>query len=263
MCGGFTPWSCLKTNGSRGALTTLKFSTPTNNRLRTSSNIRNQVVIHDGRVDIQTKNVGYGGNGNRNTGRQNKNQVVNEGNGQVQQIDESNQIVQYVPRTESDPRRANVQCYNCNARGHYARDCPKPKVHAAKYTREQMLLAMTDEIKGTLNDEENDFVLYNSYGDETLEELIVAVIMMARIQQADDNAETDPKYDVEAVSEVNASHIDLISGILSKVDQPKGTLVPRVQRTAADEVEAKRCWYLALNWYSRSQVNSAPCMEFQ
>nr|GEZ37680.1 hypothetical protein [Tanacetum cinerariifolium]GEZ77357.1 hypothetical protein [Tanacetum cinerariifolium] len=116
----------------------------------------------------------------------------------------------------TDSRRANVQCYNCNARGHYAHDCPKPKVRAAKYTREQMLLAMTDEIEGTLNDEKNDFVLYNSYGDETLEELIVAVIMMARIQQADDNAETDPKYDVEAVSEVNASHIDLISGILSK-----------------------------------------------
>ncbi|GKD62554.1 hypothetical protein Tco_1300063 [Tanacetum coccineum] len=56
---------------------TQKFSTPTNNRLRTSSNTRNQAVIHDGRVDIQTKNVGYGGNGKRNTGRQNMNQSAN------------------------------------------------------------------------------------------------------------------------------------------------------------------------------------------
>ncbi|GJY47253.1 hypothetical protein Tco_0436316 [Tanacetum coccineum] len=39
-----------------------KFFTPTNNLLRTSSNTRNQVVIQDGRVDIQTKNAGYGGN---------------------------------------------------------------------------------------------------------------------------------------------------------------------------------------------------------
>nr|GEU62160.1 integrase, catalytic region, zinc finger, CCHC-type, peptidase aspartic, catalytic [Tanacetum cinerariifolium] len=38
------------------------FSTPTNNRLRTSSNTRNQAVIQDGRVDIQTKNAGYGDN---------------------------------------------------------------------------------------------------------------------------------------------------------------------------------------------------------
>ncbi|GJV07332.1 hypothetical protein Tco_1344988 [Tanacetum coccineum] len=41
---------------------TQKFSTPTNNHLRTSSNTRNQAVIQDGQVDIQTKNASYGGN---------------------------------------------------------------------------------------------------------------------------------------------------------------------------------------------------------
>ncbi|GJV52903.1 hypothetical protein Tco_1448644 [Tanacetum coccineum] len=41
---------------------TQKFSTPTNNRLHTLSNIRNQAVIQDGRVDIQTKNASFGGN---------------------------------------------------------------------------------------------------------------------------------------------------------------------------------------------------------
>ncbi|GJQ90766.1 retrovirus-related pol polyprotein from transposon TNT 1-94 [Tanacetum coccineum] len=99
---------------------TQKFSTPTNNHLCTSSNTRNQAVIQDGRVDIQTKNAGYGGN------------------------------------------------------GHYACDCPKPKVCDEKYFREQMLLAMKDEAGGTLNDEENDFMLDNSYGDETLKELTAA-----------------------------------------------------------------------------------------
>nr|GEV22023.1 hypothetical protein CTI12_AA305860 [Tanacetum cinerariifolium]GEV25440.1 hypothetical protein CTI12_AA305860 [Tanacetum cinerariifolium] len=94
----------------------------------------------------------------------------------------------------------NVQRYNCNARGHYACDFPKPKVHDAKYFKEQMLLAMKDEAGGTLNDEENDFMLDNAYGDETLEELTTTVIMMTRIQPADDNAETKPKYDAEAVS---------------------------------------------------------------
>ncbi|GJZ27510.1 hypothetical protein Tco_0571763, partial [Tanacetum coccineum] len=40
-------------------------------------------------------------------------------------------------------------------------------------------------------------------------------------------------------------------------DPPKGTLVPRVQLTTeADEVVAKRCGYLALNFYSRYYVNS-------
>ncbi|GJV79411.1 hypothetical protein Tco_1515281 [Tanacetum coccineum] len=60
--------------------------------------------------------------------------------------------------------------------GHSAHDCPKPKVQDAKYIREQMLLAMKDEAGGTLNDEENDFMLENAYGDETLEELTAATL---------------------------------------------------------------------------------------
>ncbi|GJW72132.1 putative ribonuclease H-like domain-containing protein [Tanacetum coccineum] len=181
---------------------TQKFSTPTNNRLRTSSNTRNQAVIQDGRVDIQTKNTGYGGNGNRIAGRQNRNQAFNAGNGN----DESNQIVQRVPRTESNSGKANVQCYNYNEKGYYARDGPKPRVRDAKYFREQMLLAMKDEAGSKLNDEENDFMLNNSFGDETLEELTAKVIMMARIQPADDNGVQKPNYDAKVVSEVNASH---------------------------------------------------------
>ncbi|GJX33565.1 hypothetical protein Tco_0243420, partial [Tanacetum coccineum] len=47
-------------------------------------------VTMDGRVDIQTKNAGYGGNGKKNVGRQSRNQSFNAGNGN----DDSNQIVQ-------------------------------------------------------------------------------------------------------------------------------------------------------------------------
>ncbi|GJT81995.1 hypothetical protein Tco_1056337 [Tanacetum coccineum] len=83
----------------------------------------------------------YGENGDRNAGRQNRNQAFNAGNGN----DESNQIVQRV------------------------------SVRDAKYFREQMLLAMKDEAGSNLNDEENDFMLDNSFGDETLEELTAAV----------------------------------------------------------------------------------------
>ncbi|GJZ69940.1 hypothetical protein Tco_0633490 [Tanacetum coccineum] len=68
---------------------TQKSSIHTNNRLCTSSNTRNQAVVQDGRIDIQTRNTGYGGNGNRNAGRQNKNQAFNAGNGN----DDNNQIV--------------------------------------------------------------------------------------------------------------------------------------------------------------------------
>nr|GEW24038.1 putative reverse transcriptase domain-containing protein [Tanacetum cinerariifolium] len=40
---------------------TQRYSTPTNNRLGTSSNTRNQVLVQDNRVNIQSRNVGNGG----------------------------------------------------------------------------------------------------------------------------------------------------------------------------------------------------------
>nr|GEW74274.1 hypothetical protein [Tanacetum cinerariifolium] len=139
-------------------------------------------MIQDGKVDIQTKNAGYGGNGNRNAGRKTGIEHL------MQQLE-------------------MIQCYKCNEKGHYARDYQKPRVRDAKYFREQMLLAMKDESRSNLKDEENDFMLDNSYGDETLEEIIAVVIMMARIQPADNNAMTEPNYDAKVVSEVNASHM--------------------------------------------------------
>nr|GEU35425.1 MAK10-like protein [Tanacetum cinerariifolium] len=80
-------------------------------------------------------------------------------------------------------------------------------------TKEQMLLSMKDEAGINLNDEENDFMLNNSFGDETLEELTAVVIMMARIQPTNDNAVTEPTYDAKATSEVNASHKMIPKGV--------------------------------------------------
>ncbi|GJX75898.1 hypothetical protein Tco_0322709 [Tanacetum coccineum] len=48
-------------------------------------------------------------------------------------------------------------------------------------------------------------MLDTSYGEETMKELTAAVMLMARIQPADGNAETVSSYDAKAVSEVNAS----------------------------------------------------------
>nr|GEZ52347.1 hypothetical protein [Tanacetum cinerariifolium] len=129
---------------------------------------KKQYIADDGRVDIQTKNARYGENCNMNAGRQNRNQAFNAGN-RLTQNEESNQIVQLVPRTKSNPGNTIVHCYNCNEKCDYARDCQKPRVSDAKYFREKMLLAMKDKARSNIKDKENDFMLDNSYRDETLD----------------------------------------------------------------------------------------------
>ncbi|GJT29349.1 retrovirus-related pol polyprotein from transposon TNT 1-94 [Tanacetum coccineum] len=174
-------------------------------------------------MDIQSKDVGYIGNGNRNAGRQNKNQATNVGNGLVQSIEEYDQNVKRIPRTKSTLGKTNVQCYNYNDKGHYARECPKPIVHDSKFFRDQMLLATKDEAGVHLDDEENDFMLDKAYGDNTFKDLNAAVIMMALIQPTDDKSDAKSTYDSKFISEVNASQIDMINGLLSKSnhEQPK------------------------------------------
>ncbi|GJX34300.1 retrovirus-related pol polyprotein from transposon TNT 1-94 [Tanacetum coccineum] len=78
---------------------------------RTSSNTRNQAYVQDGRVDVQENNVGNVSSAGRNTGHN----VGSSGTG--------------------------AYCYNYNEMGHYARECPKPKVHDSNYFKQQMLLA--------------------------------------------------------------------------------------------------------------------------
>ncbi|GJS12928.1 retrovirus-related pol polyprotein from transposon TNT 1-94 [Tanacetum coccineum] len=90
--------------------------------------------------------------------------------------------------------KTNGQCYNCNGKGHYARECPKLRVRDAKYFREQMLLTTKDE------------------------ELNAVMIMIARIQPTDDKSDTKPTYDAEFISEVNTLQVDMINGLLSKSD---------------------------------------------
>ncbi|GJZ28693.1 integrase, catalytic region, zinc finger, CCHC-type containing protein [Tanacetum coccineum] len=102
---------------------TQKFSNPTNNRLRTSSNTRNQAIIQGDRVNIQSRNSG-------NT--------------------------------------STVQCYNCSGKGHYARNCPKPR---------------------------NDFLFADASRMEEIEELSANICLMSKIQPADNTFDAGTSSD--------------------------------------------------------------------
>ncbi|GJS14084.1 retrovirus-related pol polyprotein from transposon TNT 1-94 [Tanacetum coccineum] len=113
---------------------TQNFSTPTNNRLRTSSNTRNQAIIQGDRVNIQSRNSG-------NAGRNNRRAYVQEEIVEGSNAPNETGNVQRTLRTSSSGNTSTVQCYNCSGKGHYARNCPKPRVRDSKYFMEQMLLA--------------------------------------------------------------------------------------------------------------------------
>ncbi|GJS29319.1 hypothetical protein Tco_0489939 [Tanacetum coccineum] len=97
-------------------------------------------------------------------------------NGMVQQMEANDQTIQRDPQTESNTGKPN------------------------------MLLALKDETGGNLKEEENDSMLDNYYGDDTLEELNAAVFMMARIQPTNDTGVTSSRSNAEILSKVNASN---------------------------------------------------------
>ncbi|GJZ19003.1 integrase, catalytic region, zinc finger, CCHC-type containing protein [Tanacetum coccineum] len=150
---------------------TQNFSTPTNNRLRTSSNTRNQAIIQGDKVNIQIRNSGNVGRNNRRAYDQEE--IVLGSNAPNETVN-----VQRTIRTPSLGNTSTVQCYNCNGKGHYARNCPKPRVRDSKYFMEQMLLAKQDEARVILTDE---------------------------IQPADNTSNAGPSYDSAFISEVQSS----------------------------------------------------------
>ncbi|GKB57993.1 hypothetical protein Tco_0914179 [Tanacetum coccineum] len=126
-----------------------RYSTPTNNRLRTSLNTRNQAVVQADRVDIQRRNVGNGGRYMRKS------------------ID-----------TQGDSARNGTvlkETVNGNGQGFYE----------TRLTQEVLLMfnAITampkDEAGIILTNEQNDFLLEDASKIEEFEDLSAAICMMA------------------------------------------------------------------------------------
>ncbi|GJR57305.1 retrovirus-related pol polyprotein from transposon TNT 1-94 [Tanacetum coccineum] len=103
--------------------------------------------------------------------------------------------------TTSSETAVNIPCYNCSEKGHYARNCLKPRVWDSKYFMEQMLLAKQDEARVILTDEQNNFLFVDASRMEEIEELSANTCLMARIQPGNFDSDEGPSYDSAFLSE--------------------------------------------------------------
>ncbi|GKE92317.1 integrase, catalytic region, zinc finger, CCHC-type containing protein, partial [Tanacetum coccineum] len=109
--------------------------------------------------------------------------------------------VQRTLRTSSSGNTSTVQCYNCSGKGHYARNCPKPRVRVSKYFMEQMLLAKQDGAGVILTDEQNDFLFADASRMDEIKEFSANICLMAIIQPANNISDAGPSYDSAFISE--------------------------------------------------------------
>nr|GEU62753.1 hypothetical protein [Tanacetum cinerariifolium] len=103
---GDDPIACL--NKAMPFLTivvSLRFPS-TNNQLRTSSNLRNQATIQDGRITVQQV---HGRQGQSYFGTGYKSNATSSG------------------KNNASGQTRVVKCYNCQGKGHMARQCTQPK----------------------------------------------------------------------------------------------------------------------------------------
>ncbi|GJV47972.1 gag-pol polyprotein [Tanacetum coccineum] len=145
---------------------------------------KNQAIIQGDRVNIQSRNSG-------NAGRNNIGAYVQEEIVEGSNAPNETENVQRTLRTSSSGNTSTVQCYNCSGKGHYARNCLKPRIQDSKYFMEQMLMAKQDEAGVILIDEQNDFLFADASRIEEIEELSENICLIARIQPADNTSDTN------------------------------------------------------------------------
>ncbi|GJS84266.1 retrovirus-related pol polyprotein from transposon TNT 1-94 [Tanacetum coccineum] len=171
-----------------------------NNKLKTSSNTKNQATVQNGRVVVQNVH-----------GRQNRVQ----GNNARGAVAAGNRGVQNSVGNANPGLAKPIKCYNCNRIWHIARQCTHPKrPQNSEYFKDKMLLMQAQENGVVLDEEQLLFVVGgqdNTFDDDVdeppVQDLALNVdqtMFMANLSSVDpiyDKA--GPSYDLDILSEVH------------------------------------------------------------
>ncbi|GJT93667.1 integrase, catalytic region, zinc finger, CCHC-type containing protein [Tanacetum coccineum] len=103
--------------------------------------------------------------------------------------------VQRTLRTSSSGNTSTVQCYNCSGKGHYARNCPKPRVRDSKYFMEQMLLEKKMKLRVVLTESRHDFLFVMLHKMKKVKYAVAKHCLMARFHQLINTSDAGPSYD--------------------------------------------------------------------
>nr|GEV54258.1 retrovirus-related Pol polyprotein from transposon TNT 1-94 [Tanacetum cinerariifolium] len=218
-----------------------------------SINTKNQAVVQDGLVDIQTKNSCYRGNANNNAGREKRNQVFNAGNGS----DESNQIVQ------PDDNAENVSSYDAkavsevNASSKVHEQNPKrlkkaiatqPKLYNGDSLHSANLIIDSPNSKETLKDaEENRLKMRNKMGydlltgsrDSNLYTISISEMATSSPKtDRDDLRKMKPKADIEyyATSSQEVFDNSTVNTLDNENTSSSSSIVPQIVSSSEEQV---------------------------
>ncbi|GJW58142.1 retrovirus-related pol polyprotein from transposon TNT 1-94 [Tanacetum coccineum] len=209
----------------------------TNNQLRTSSNPRNQATIQDGRVIVQQV---QGRQGQSYSSTRYKSNATSSGG------------------NNASGQARIVKCYNCQGKGHMARQCTQPKrTRNATWYKDKAMLAEAQEAGQILDEEQLAFLADLGVLDGQAVQTIIPNNATFKIEDLDTyDFKCDDISNAKAVLMANISNYG--SDVISEAQQDSMT-VSVIKQMSEQMIDHVNNWEMA----NKEQNNESKMIDSQ